>query len=96
MDLALEFGMPVAWLKRVMTERELRQWMKYATRRMLPGRRVELYLAQIAMMVRQTADSKTRYRLEQFMFDPPEDEPDEDKDDLEQAIDFFEFAPDKD
>ena len=48
MDLALEMGMPVETLKCVMTERELGMWRHYASKKLLPARRSELYLAQIA------------------------------------------------
>ena len=55
MDLALEMGMTAAGLSRAMTERELMQWQSYAARRMLPMRRLELYLAQIALVVVKAA-----------------------------------------
>jgi hypothetical protein len=48
MALALELGQSVATLKSTMTEREFRAWEIYASRKMLPTRRIELYLAQIA------------------------------------------------
>lgn len=51
MDLALEMGMPVEHLARIMTEREFRRWHLYATKKLLPAARVELYLAQIAQMI---------------------------------------------
>jgi hypothetical protein len=64
MDLALEFGCTVDELGEAMTERELRQWQAYARKRWLPGRRLELLLANIARM---TAGSDS---LVPFIFDP--------------------------
>jgi len=48
MDLALELGMPAQQLRAVMTERELTDWMVYAAKKLLPTRRIEIYLARIA------------------------------------------------
>lgn len=48
MDLALEFGMPVAQLKRVLSVSELADWYAYARKKLLPTRRIEHHLAQIA------------------------------------------------
>ena len=48
MDLALELGMTVHHLKCVMTERELVMWQHYADKKLLPTRRMEFYLAQVA------------------------------------------------
>ena len=41
-----------------MSEREFRQWMRYAATRLLPSRRVEAYLAQVASVVAQCAGSE--------------------------------------
>ena len=69
MDLALEMGMTAAGLSRAMTERELMQWQSYAARRMLPMRRLELYLAQIALVVVKAAGGAKNATLSDFMFD---------------------------
>lgn len=54
MDLALELGMPYERMAQEMTERELRQWVKYARKRSLPSERIERYLAQVAWAIAVT------------------------------------------
>lgn len=58
-----------------MSEAEFRSWGQYATKRMLPWRRIELYLAQIAHTV---ALSSGRFdsppKLRDFLFEPEQDE----------------------
>lgn len=68
-------------------------WQRYAARRMLPQRRIELYLAQIAMLIATTMGGATGKALTDFMFDPPPDEPPEPADDFEAAAQFFKFRP---
>jgi hypothetical protein len=51
MDLALELGQPIEVLARTMTEREFRLWALYAKRKLLPTRRMEVYLAQVAQVI---------------------------------------------
>lgn len=64
MDLALELGFQtVEAMRSHMTEREFGQWVSYASRRMLPMRRIELLLANIA---RITAGGEA---LAPFVFD---------------------------
>jgi hypothetical protein len=70
MDLALHLGMTSAGLGRAMTERELGQWRAYAAKRMLPMRRVELYLAQIALLVVKTMGGQADAKLSDYLFDP--------------------------
>lgn len=41
-----------------MPEREFRQWVAYASKRLLPTRRLEAYLAQVASVVAQCAGNK--------------------------------------
>jgi len=48
MDLALELGMTLHQLKRVLPASELADWYAYARKKLLPTRRIEHYLAQIA------------------------------------------------
>jgi hypothetical protein len=51
MDLALELGFrTVEALRREMTEEELGQWYRYASRKKLPMRRIELLLANLARL----------------------------------------------
>lgn len=98
MDLALHMGMTTAGLRRAMTERELREWQAYAARRMLPQRRTELYLAQIALVVAKAMGGAKDATLGDFLFDPedePVDEPQGAADLLDQAKEFFGFAPRK-
>jgi hypothetical protein len=94
MDLAAQLGMTVGGLKRSMTEQELVWWSRYAATKMLPARRLELYLAQIAMMIAQTMGGAKNVRLRDFLFDPPDDEPEEVAD-VEAAKAFFGFKPRK-
>lgn len=72
-DLACELGMTAGALAREMTEVELSAWERYAARRMLPGRRIEMYLAQIAQMIVAVNGGKTA-RLADFMFGESTDE----------------------
>ena len=58
---------------------------RYAAKRMLPQRRMELYLAQIALMVAQGAGARD-VKLNDFLFDA--DEPEE-----IEAAEFFGFNP---
>ena len=84
--------MPVGALARAMPEREFVAWQQYAASRMLPGRRVELYLAQIALLI-ASANGASGKSLSDFMFDPPADEPEDDGDNFEAAVEFFGFKP---
>jgi hypothetical protein len=75
MDLALHLGMTAGGLKATMTEREFVAWQVYAGRRMLPWRRVELALAQVAQLIAQTMGGVKGSKLADFLFDPkPDDE----------------------
>lgn len=52
MDLALEFGTPVAHLRRRLSGRELHDWSRYVRQRGgLPLTRIETLLARIAMSI---------------------------------------------
>jgi hypothetical protein len=77
MDLALEFGLPVGMLSRLLTERELLAWNRYSRRKMLPQRRIELYLAQIARLIAVTMGG-SKAPLSAFLFDPPSADTDAD------------------
>ncbi len=87
MDLALELGHTDEALSH-MTERDFRRWQTYAAKRMLPQRRLELYLAQIALVVAKSAGAKD-LKLNDFMFDAA-DTAEPTTDDLYEA---FGFAP---
>lgn len=97
MDLALELCMPVEVLKHGTTERQIRQWSAYARRKMLPSRRIELYLAQIALLIAQTmGDGKRRFKLADFLFEPNVDDEADDmteEEALAAAIEAFGFKP---
>lgn len=54
-----------------MSEGELSRWARYAGRRMLPWRRVELLLAQVALVVARTMGGANEVTLDDFLFDPP-------------------------
>ena len=56
-DLALELGCSVASLDR-MTEYEFRKWVAYASKRLLPTRRMEAYLAQVCSTIAQSVGVK--------------------------------------
>lgn len=69
MDLALELGMTLHQLKRTLPASELADWYAYARKKLLPTRRIEHYLAQIAQMF--AGGSLSDYLL----IDPPEPPP---------------------
>lgn len=71
MDLALELGMSLVEMDG-MPERELRLWAKYASKRHLPRRRLEFYLANLALVTARVAGNKD-LTLADFMIDdkPP-------------------------
>jgi len=81
---------PVTTLARVMTEREFRSWQKYAERRMLPTRRMEFYLAQIALLIARTMGNNQEATLADFLFDP---DAESSEDDLEAAKEALDFSP---
>lgn len=63
--------MSVATIRSTMTERELRLWMAYAAEKMLPTRRLEAYLAQIALVVARCVGSAEDISIADFLFDAP-------------------------
>ncbi len=75
----------------MLPESEFRDWQRYAARRMLPSRRVELYLAQIAMWVARSAGARD-VDLADFMFDPVGADG-EDEATAEEEAAFFDFKP---
>ena len=50
-----------------MPEREFRSWVRYASTRLMPGRRMEAYLAQIASVIAQTSGNDMS--LSDFLLD---------------------------
>lgn len=89
MDLALAFGQPVETLARALPEGEFQDWQHYAAKRMLPMRRLELYLAQIAQKVVQSTGASAA--LSDFLFDPVE--PSTVEPTAEEEAAFFDFNP---
>ncbi len=79
---------------------DLRLYQRYTARRSFPGRRVELLLAQVALVLAQVNGNKD-VTLRQFLFDPPPevDEDGEPPPDPEQAAEqvaaFFGYTPRK-
>lgn len=51
-----------------MTEREFRGWLRFSGKHLLPSRRQELYLAQVAYVIAQTAGT-TDMTLKDFILD---------------------------
>ena len=91
MDLALELGMTEGALRRSMTENELRSWQVYAAKRMLPTRRMEMLLAQIAQIVHASVGGAKDRSLADYLFDPVETIGDQGdlEPDLDDLAEFF-------
>jgi len=70
---------------------EFTLWQRYAARRMLPWRRMELYLAQVSLTAAKAMGGAKEATLADFLLDPPEDE--EEQGDADDAQAFFAFAP---
>jgi len=73
MDLALHLGGTVAELEAKMSSVEFFLWQKYAARRMLPWRRMELYMAQLARLIAATLGGDKESTLSDYLFDPVEE-----------------------
>lgn len=69
MDLALELGTTLDSLQNI-SERELRQWQRFALRKAFPQRRIEFMLANIAMLIATTMGGAENVTLKDFLFDP--------------------------
>lgn len=85
MDLALHLGGTVEELDHKMSGVEFYLWQKYAAARMLPWRRMELYMAQLAQIVAVTMGGAKDTRLADYLFDP--------EDETEDPAVAFGFAP---
>ena len=98
MDMACELGMPVGVLSRVMPLHELHAWHAYAQRRLLPSRRVEIYLAQIALLIAKTMGGARDAKLSDFLIQPPPERRPVivvDEKQVERLIEAFAFKPRK-
>ncbi len=93
MDLALNLGIPLREVKKL-GEGEFTKWNLYAAKYMLPQRRVELYLAQIALWIARV-NGVEDVRIEDFLFDPPA-EPLTAEDAFQNDAELLGFAPTKD
>jgi len=68
-DLSFALGVPIDTL-RTMSAVDLELYQQYTAKRMFPGRRVELLLAQIAHAVAVTMGGATNTKLSDYLFDP--------------------------
>ena len=94
-DLAFELSLPLAQIGR-MPMRDLRALQTYATRRLLPSRRIEFYLAQLALLIARTMGGATKATLADFMLQMPREElpPHVDEEaHIEAMIEAFQFKP---
>jgi len=92
MQLALAAGRPdLGAFSRELTERDFQAWMRFASARGLPWYRIELHLAQIALMIVRVAGVEN-VELSDFMFDADKSVP---ADPLEEAMEALEFSPRK-
>lgn len=73
-----------------MTEVEFNAWQYYAARKMLPQRRLELYLAQIAYYIHGCVGGARNRRIADYMFDPADSDAEPT---AEEEADFFGFNP---
>lgn len=77
---------------------DLQLYQRYTARRGFPGRRVELLLAQVALVLAQVNGGKN-LSLRDFMFEPPpgadQDEPLDPEQAAEQVAAFFGYTPRK-
>jgi hypothetical protein len=63
---------PLHWL-RSMPMDDLRLYQRYTARRSFPGRRIELLLAQVALVLARVNGNENTY-IQDFLFDPQEPE----------------------
>jgi hypothetical protein len=78
LDLSFDLGVPLHWL-RSMPLPDLQLYRRYTERRGFPGRRIELLLAQVALVLAQVNGNREA-RLTHFLFDPPPDDEAEETD----------------
>lgn len=77
-DLSFELGQPLSVL-RDMSADDLAVYRRYIAHKGLPSRRVELLLAQSAMMIAQTMGGAKNVKLSDFLFDPVPDAPEQEQ-----------------
>lgn len=94
MDLAATLGGSAEGLSRSMSEAEFQKWGVYASRHLLPFRRLELLLAQLAMILARTMGGAKDAKVSDFMLQEPDDLPDN-VTRIEAARKAFGFAPRK-
>ena len=68
MDLSFSLGLPLSELRR-MPLADLQIYERYTARRRFPGRRIEMLLAQVALVLAQV-NGNEHLSLQDFLFDP--------------------------
>lgn len=86
-------GMSTHALAHSLTEDELQDWRHYAAHRMLPQRRIELLLAQIAQLIAAYCGRVPNTRLQDYLFDPQPDHAPSGTGSPEELHRFFDFQP---
>lgn len=80
-------------LARTLTEAEFTDWQTYARHRMLPQRRIEMLLAQIALVLVRV-NGNQHAKLADFLFDPqPAGGRLSEDMTADEEADFFDFKP---
>lgn len=69
MELALHLGGPAERLAREMTELEFQDWGRYSRQHLLPFRRLEVYLAQVAWAVARYMGGNAQVPLSEFLIE---------------------------
>jgi len=94
-ELSFELGIPAHELAARLPERHFRRYQAHAARWMLPTRRLQFQLAKIAMLLDRQAGHPegTEFRLGDYLFDPPDDEPDDAEALAQAARDAVGFKP---
>ena len=72
MDLSFGLGLPLSEVRR-MPLADLEIYARYTRRRGFPGRRLEMLLAQVSLVLAQV-NGNDHLRLSQFLFDPVDPE----------------------
>lgn len=67
MNLALELGCTLSELEERLTEKEWLMWLLYDSQYRFPTRRMELYLARIAMVVAQTMGGAQNVSINDYL-----------------------------
>lgn len=79
---------------RGMPLQDLQRYERYTARRRFPGRRLELLLAQVSMVLAQVNGNKD-VRLSTFLFDPPPEDDMDEAPDPDAVAAALNFAPRK-